>query len=54
MDEITAEYASQTLVAPPELKVRTRVSVGCKTDLGRVRENNEDKFEYFIDRKSVV
>lgn len=48
MDEITAEYASQTLTAPPELKVRTRVSVGCKTDLGRVRENNEDKFEYFI------
>lgn len=48
MEEITAEYASNTLTAPPELKVRTRVSVGCKTDLGRVRENNEDKFEYFI------
>ena len=48
MEEITAEYASNTLTAPPELKVRTRVSVGCKTDLGRVRENNEDKFEYYI------
>lgn len=48
MDEITAEFAAQTLLAPPELKVRTRVSVGCKTDLGRVRENNEDKFEYYI------
>jgi protein phosphatase len=48
MEEITAEYASNTLTAPPELKVRMRVSVGCKTDLGRVRENNEDKFEYYI------
>ncbi|MCO5296089.1 MAG: protein phosphatase 2C domain-containing protein [Fimbriimonadaceae bacterium] len=25
-----------------------RVTVACKTDLGRVRENNEDKFEYFL------
>ncbi|HRK21470.1 MAG TPA: Stp1/IreP family PP2C-type Ser/Thr phosphatase [Fimbriimonadaceae bacterium] len=48
MEEITAEYASQTLIAPPELKVRTKVSIGAKTDLGRVRENNEDKFEYYI------
>ena len=48
MEEITAEYASNTLTAPPELKVKTKVSVGCKTDLGRVRENNEDNFEYFV------
>jgi len=48
MEEVTAEYATDTLVAPPELKVRTRVAVGCKTDLGRVRENNEDKFEYYV------
>jgi PPM family protein phosphatase len=48
MDEITAEYATQTLAAPPELRVRTRVSVGGKTDLGRVRENNEDKYEFYI------
>lgn len=24
------------------------MTVACKTDLGRVRENNEDKFEYFV------
>ncbi len=48
MDEITADYAAQTLLAPPELKVRTRITVGAKTDLGRVRENNEDKHEFFI------
>jgi PPM family protein phosphatase len=48
MEEITAEYAAQTLLEPPKLRVRTRVSVAGKTDLGRVRENNEDKYEYFI------
>lgn len=48
MDEITAEYESETLAAPPELRVVPKVTVACKTDLGRVRENNEDKFEYFL------
>lgn len=48
MDEITAEYTTDQLSAPATLNVRTRVTVACKTDLGRVRENNEDKFEYFI------
>lgn len=48
MEEITAEYTSDQLAAPVTLRVRPRVSVACKTDLGRVRENNEDKFEYFI------
>lgn len=48
MDEITAEYTSEQLSAPVTLRVRPRVTVACKTDLGRVRENNEDKFEYFI------
>ncbi len=48
MDEITAEYTSDQLAAPVTLRVRPRVSVACKTDLGRVRENNEDKFEYFL------
>ena len=28
--------------------MRTRITVACKTDLGRVRENNEDKFEYYL------
>jgi serine/threonine protein phosphatase PrpC len=48
MDEITAEYTSGQLAVPANLEVRTRVTVACKTDLGRVRENNEDKFEYFL------
>lgn len=48
MQEITAEYAVQELAAPPELRIRPKVTVGCKTDLGRVRENNEDKFEYYL------
>jgi serine/threonine protein phosphatase PrpC len=48
MDEITAEYMTEQIAAPATLRVRPRVTVACKTDLGRVRENNEDKFEYFI------
>ena len=48
MDEITAEYTTEQIAAPATLRVRPRVTVACKTDLGRVRENNEDKFEYFI------
>ncbi|MFY9234137.1 MAG: protein phosphatase 2C domain-containing protein [Fimbriimonadaceae bacterium] len=48
MEEITAEYEAAALVAPAELKFRPRVTVACKTDLGRVRENNEDKLEYYI------
>jgi PPM family protein phosphatase len=48
VDEITAEYAAEQLASPPELRVVPKVALGCKTDLGRVRENNEDKFEYFI------
>jgi serine/threonine protein phosphatase PrpC len=48
MDEITAEYATEAIAEVPSLRVRTRVEVGCKTDLGRVRENNEDKFEFYI------
>jgi len=48
MDEITAEYMTEQIAAPATLRVRPRVTVACKTDLGRVRENNEDKFEYFV------
>ncbi len=48
MEEITAEYATETLVKAPELRVVPKVTVACKTDLGRVRENNEDKFEYYL------
>ncbi len=48
MDEITAEFEVQALAPPPPLRLRPKFIVGAKTDLGRVRENNEDKFEYFI------
>ncbi len=52
MDEITAEFTVPDLVAPVELRVIPRVTVAAKTDLGRVRENNEDKFEYYIPEDS--
>lgn len=48
MDEITAEYSSDQLAPSTELRFTPKVTVACKTDLGRVRENNEDKFEYYI------
>jgi len=48
MDEITAEYTVQNIAPSADLRIRPKVSVGCKTDLGRVRENNEDKYEFFI------
>lgn len=48
MDEITAEYEVTELRAPAELKCVPQVTIGCKTDLGRVRDNNEDKFEYYL------
>lgn len=48
MDEITAEYEVAQLVQTRPLEILLTVSVGAKTDMGRVRENNEDKFEFFI------
>lgn len=48
MEETTAEYEIGQLIAPVELRTTVKVTVACKTDLGRVRENNEDKFEYFL------
>lgn len=48
MDDSTAEYAVSELTAQVALRVRTLISVAAKTDLGRVRENNEDKFEFYI------
>lgn len=47
MEEITAEYETQEIAAPAELRVRPRFTIACKTDLGRVRENNEDKYEFY-------
>ncbi|HRF61111.1 MAG TPA: protein phosphatase 2C domain-containing protein [Fimbriimonadaceae bacterium] len=47
-EDTTAEYASPDLLPPVDLRYRPVVTVACKTDLGRVRENNEDKFEFFL------
>ncbi len=48
MEETTAPYEVEELVPPASLKSRVKVQVAAKTDLGRVRENNEDKYEFFI------
>ena len=54
MDEITAEYAVADLHPPAELKALAKVTVAAKTDLGRVRENNEDKFEFYVPDDEVT
>ena len=54
MDEITAEFASEQISPSAELAIRVRATVACKTDLGRVRENNEDKFEYYVSEDDAV
>ncbi len=48
MEDITAEYPAEQLAPPIELHTRIATTVAAKTDLGCVRENNEDKFEFFI------
>lgn len=48
MEEITAEFEAKTLVEAPRLERIPELSIGCKTDLGRVRENNEDKLEFYV------
>lgn len=54
MDEITAEYAKDQLASATQLRVRTQTTIAAKTDLGRVRENNEDKFEFFVSDDPAV
>ena len=54
MDEITAEFGSEQLAPSAELRTRVRATVACKTDLGRVRENNEDKLEYYVSEDDAV
>ena len=48
MDEITAEITVEQVVPAVELRVVPRVEVAAKTDMGRVRDNNEDKHEFYI------
>jgi len=54
MEEITADYSVEELSLPTELKVIPRATVACKSDLGRVRENNEDKFEFFVSEQEAM
>ncbi len=48
MDEITAELEPQEVAEPVALTHRVSLTVAAKTDMGRVRENNEDKHEFYI------
>lgn len=48
MEDITAEFDAAALAPAAELRTRVAVSYGAKTDMGRVRDNNEDKYEFFI------
>ena len=47
-EEITAEFTQEQLAPAVQLKTTIRATVAAKTDLGRVRENNEDKFEFYV------
>ena len=53
-EEITAEYAVSEFAPAAELKTRVISTVAAKTDLGRVRDNNEDKFEFYIPEDDAV
>lgn len=47
--ETTAEFTREELAAAAvPLRCIPKVTVGCKTDIGCARENNEDKFEYYL------
>ncbi len=54
--ERTQEFALPDLgeYTPPPLRMRPVIRVAAKTDMGRVRENNEDKFEYYQPDKPPV
>jgi protein phosphatase len=54
MEDITAEYAVSDLLPVAELRALAKCTVAAKTDLGRVRENNEDKFEFYIPDDEVT
>ncbi|MFN7171185.1 MAG: Stp1/IreP family PP2C-type Ser/Thr phosphatase [Fimbriimonadaceae bacterium] len=48
IEDPTAPYETAELVQPEELRVRPHFTVAAKTHLGRIRENNEDKFEFYL------
>lgn len=51
MEEITAEFEVQSIAPATELRVAPKFQFGCKTDIGRIRDNNEDKYEFYIPEK---
>lgn len=58
--EITAKFRRGDLLAPSRREPKARPDVvpfvrfGAKTDLGNVRENNEDKFDFFEPTEPVL
>ncbi|MCS7309410.1 MAG: Stp1/IreP family PP2C-type Ser/Thr phosphatase [Armatimonadota bacterium] len=58
--EITAKFRRSELLSSPRREPRTQPEVvpfvrfGAKTDLGNVRENNEDKFDFFEPTEPVL
>lgn len=54
MEDTTAEFSASELLPAVPLKALAKVSIGAKTDLGRVRENNEDKFEFLVPTDEAV
>jgi protein phosphatase len=53
-DDITAPYAPEALRPPVALEHRVRMQIGARTDIGRVRENNEDKYDFFMPDDETV
>lgn len=54
MEEITAEFQPVATLDAPALRYRVRTTIAAKTDLGRVRENNEDKFEFYVPESAAL
>ncbi|MFQ3549226.1 MAG: Stp1/IreP family PP2C-type Ser/Thr phosphatase [Armatimonadota bacterium] len=58
--EITAKIDTEELFKKWQEKIdhsksiKTIIAIGAKTDLGRVRENNEDKYEFFTPEEEDV
>ena len=48
MEETTAEFTQEQLAPATALRTIVKATVAAKTDLGRVRENNEDKYEFYV------
>lgn len=48
MEDTTAEFTPGQLTAPVPLHWIPRVTVAAKTHIGRVRDHNEDKYEFYF------